>query len=353
MRKLAVVLGIAFITLLVLQGASTFYVLGFFKMGNQPLSPGSVETLFLFEEGDHPEGIALDSRGNIYVGNRHPENGGLLPLIIKIEPNGTHSEYARLPLTTNPGAEGLLGLVVEASGDLYAALVSMDENHGVWKIGRDGTAKHLSGSEQMIFPNALTFDNRGNLFATDSFGGSVWRFDKNGQAELWVQHAELEPGANPLGMVLPGANGIDFFPPNILYVANTSQGTVVRITINPDGSPGGVEVVANDPWKLFTIDGIAVDVHGNIYAVLPGYLVIENSPVVKIDPKTGQFTALVTDPQAVAQFDIPLSLAFGSGARDKQSVYVTNGALEFDFIPPGAGPGVVQVGVGAPGYRGR
>jgi sugar lactone lactonase YvrE len=212
---------------------------------------------------------------------------------------------------------------------------------------------HLPDSKQMTFPNALTFDSRGNLYVTDSFGGSIWRFDRDGQGELWVQHEVLQSGDNPVGLVLPGANGIAFFPPNNLYVANTSLGMLVHITINPDGSPGSVEVAAHDPWKLLSIDGIAVDVHGIVYGVLPGYLVTESSPVVKIDPETGEFTGVVSDQQAVAQFDIPLSLAFGSGARDKQSVYVANGALEFDFIPPVAGPGVVQVGVGVPGYPGR
>lgn len=101
------------------------------------------------------------------------------------------------------------------------------------------------------------------------------------------------------------------------------------------------------------MDGIAADAHGDILAVIPGYFVTGTSPVVKIDTKTGKFTGMVYGSDQIAKFDIPLSLAFGSGARDKQSVYVTNGALEFDFIPPSAGPGVIQVGVGVPGFQGR
>jgi hypothetical protein len=54
------------------------------------------------------------------------------------------------------------------------------------------------------------------------------------------------------------------------------------------------------------------------------------------------------DPSALGEFDVPLSLAFGSGARDHESVYVANGDLP--IIPGGPGPGITQANLGVPGF---
>ena len=93
----------------------------------------------------------------------------------------------------------------------------------------------------MTFPNALTFDQRGNLYVTDSFGGAVWRFASGRAGRLharhagqpWARHQLLAPAPDdPFGFPLPGANGIAFAPPNRLYVANTEKGLVAEVPIN-------------------------------------------------------------------------------------------------------------------------
>ena len=50
----------------------------------------------------------------------------------------------------------------------------------------------------------------------------------------------------------------------------------------------------------------------------------------------------------MTRFDFPTSLAFGTGRRDRKSVYVVNGGL-FPEDRPEAAPGIVRVGVGVPG----
>jgi hypothetical protein len=73
-------------------------------------------------------------------------------------------------LLTTLGA-GLLGLAVDASANLYAAVASFNPaTHGVWRITRDGSGARLAGSQAMFFPNALAFDERGNLYVTSSSG---------------------------------------------------------------------------------------------------------------------------------------------------------------------------------------
>jgi hypothetical protein len=108
-------------------------------------------------------------------------------------------------------------------------------------------------------------------------------------------------------------------------------------------------VLAQDA-ALLTVDGIAVDVKGDIYAVMAGSAVIGNLPLVKVDHVTSAITPLVVDTEELDRFDFPLSIAFAAGPWDKKTVFITNGDLPIPTPKEGPGPGVIQVGVGEPGF---
>jgi sugar lactone lactonase YvrE len=315
---------------------------------------GEARVILPLPEGNHPEGIAIDPRGEIYVGNRRNDREHVVSEVLALGPDGSVSTLAVLAEldTEDPGGSGVLGLAVDSRGNVYAALVTFDPaTHGVWRISRDGWERaRLPGSEQIVFPNALTFDQRGDLFVTDSIGGALWRFRAGAHTpgEVWLQHELLEPAPDdPFGFPAPGANGIGFHPPDTLYVANTEKGSIVRVPIDhTNGSAGRPSLIASGP-ELLSVDGLAVDARGSIYAVIAGHAVLETSPLVHVDPTTGVTTPSVAT--SAPEFDVPLSLAFGRGARDPKSLYVTNGDLP--GLPPEAHkPGVVQVNVSVPGF---
>ena len=300
------------------------------------LADGHVTTLFNFNPalGELPEGVAVDKVGNVYV--------GLAPLgkIVKFNPKGEVSDFAFLP-PPNPFGIGILGLAVDAPGNVYAGLFSGDEaTQGVYKVDRDGNSARLPGTEAITFPNALAFDKRGNLYVTDTIIGAVWRISPDGSVEMWIQDETLvgfilpDPGAPPFPI---GANGIAYRHGS-LYVANTTEAQIVRIPVLKDGSAGSPEIFVKDPVELSVLDGIALDVHGNIYGV-----VITQSKLVKIDAQTKEITTLAT---AVDGLDFPASLSFGTGKGDRQSVFVTNYAIG---PPGGTGPALMKVEVGEPG----
>lgn len=339
-------------------GVSTLEGQGVWSAGKH-LAPGTVSTLWSLPMGDSPEGMALDKSGNIYVSVRRTVGADRISQIVRITPGGEITLFASLP-TANAGATGALGLVVTPKGTIYVAHNTDDPTtHGVWWISPDGEAMgHIAGSEQLVFPNALTFDARGTLYVTDSFGGAVWRYGKDGSFTPWLQHPLLEAVPVPGSPIpIPGANGIAFFPPNKLYVANTSQFSLVRIFIAPDGSASDVEVIAQG-LALLSIDGIAVDVHENVYGVLAASNAEETGtpinpvpPLMKIDPASGVVTSVVA-PADFDAFDAPTSLAFGTGSRDRKSVFIVNSAL-FGPISNGPGPGMVEVAIGIPGAPGK
>ena len=93
---------------------------------------------------------------------------------------------------------------------------------------------------------------------------------------------------------------------------------------------------------MFGLDGIALDVHGIVYALS----VIQNK-LIRIDPSDGTHQVLLTGEDGLFN---PASIAFGTGRGDRKRVFITNFAL-FDFAEPAAslGPAVLKFDVGAPG----
>jgi sugar lactone lactonase YvrE len=141
-----------------------------------PARAADIETIVSFNAGagELPEGVAVDKRGNIYVSLIAPVSE-----IRKIAPDGEQSTLVDLGL----GGNGPLGLAVDARGTVYAAAATFDPaTQGVYRITADGSATRLPGTGSIAFANGLTFDQRGNLYVTDSSAGAVWRIPPGGSA---------------------------------------------------------------------------------------------------------------------------------------------------------------------------
>ena len=93
--------------------------------------------------------------------------------VIRMSPWGSSRVIAEFGPAA-PGVFGLLGLTCDWWGNVYVAFASGNENHGVWKIHRDGRKEHLRGSENIVMPNALTFDWR-EIFMPRTVTRQPWR----------------------------------------------------------------------------------------------------------------------------------------------------------------------------------
>ena len=272
--------------------------------------------------GEHPEGVAVDKRGDVFF--------SVSPLgqVRKLDRDGSVSLLAQV---VPPGSgNGPIGLAVDAPGNVYVATATFDPaTSGVYKITRDGSFDRLPGTGAIAFPNGIALDKNGNVYVTDTVGGSVWRVPANGgPATMWFQSPLLlGDGSFNFGVPL-GANGIAYRH-NELVVGNTEGARLVRIPINPDGSAGSPSILAENS-ALLGVDGMTFDVHGNLWAC-----VIAQSTIVTVSP-TGAITPIAS---AADGLDWASSLAFG-----KNTEWVVN----FAIGPPG-GPG----SSGPPARRGN
>lgn len=296
---------------------------------------GHIETVVEFDAGagELSEGVAVDKRGNVFA--------SLSPLgqLVKI-PAGTNDVVPFGSISgLGDGDIGLLGLAVDAPGNVFGAVfASSGTATGVWRFDRKTGAEELvPGTDAMVFPNSVAFDKRGTMYITDTIGGAVWRVPRGGTAEEWVQSSLLE-GNGSFGFGFPiGANGIAVRQ-NTVYVGVTEQGSIVTIPIQPDGSAGAAGVFATIPGAA--VDGLALDVHGNVYFANP-----VPSAIIMVSADGSTFETVADDTNFL---DGPASVAFGTGRGDQQSLYAANFSVALG-TPLGAGPSVVKVDVGVPG----
>lgn len=275
--------------------------------------------------GEHVEGVAVDKRGNVFV--------SVTPLgqIRKYEPGG--AEIQRVQVVPAGSGLGLAGLAIDAPGNLYVAAITLSPaTQGVYKVARDGSFTRLPGTGAIGFANGVTLDKRGNVYVTDTARGAVWRVPADGgSAAVWYESPLLQgTGAFNFGVPL-GANGIAYRQKE-LVVGNTERAWLVRIAIEPDGSAGAVSVLAED-LRLLGVDGLAFDVHGNLWAA-----VIAQSTIVRVS-SSGAITTIAT---AADGLDWASSLAFGKNGE----LWAVNYAIG---PPGGPGPALLRLSVGVKG----
>jgi sugar lactone lactonase YvrE len=276
------------------------------------------------------EGLTVGPDGNIYVPtfgfnfNGEITTGNATLFIIS--PDG---QILRQVLIANSSPH-MLGLAFNpVTGDLLV----LDFGAGnVLKVDpRTGNSSVFFGPVANSGLNALTFDQEGNVYVSDSFNGKIWKSGPTGGAfTAWSSDPLLGPGT---GLTPPfGANGVEFSNDgSVMYVANTAFHQIIKIPVsNGNAGPASIFVTGiNAP------DGIMIDANDNIWICSN-----QEDKITVIEPKNGKVIAKLGDFDGISNGIVngllfPASLAF---SLDRRTLYVSNLTL---FLPyAGAEPAV-------------
>jgi sugar lactone lactonase YvrE len=257
------------------------------------------------------EGITVTKDGTIYA------SGDVSGKIFKRTTDGNVSEVASF---WNDESGVVLGLTSDPSGNVYANVNHwFDESiHGIWQIGPDDSVELYATLPLGSLLNGITIDKNGNLYVSDSYGGSIWKVSKKGEVELWVQDDLL---MDSLGFGF-GINGVAYYH-HAIYAAITLDGRIVKVPINLDGSAGVPENYFVDD-ALFGADDVILDRFGNLYVAnvfMHSIIMVDNQLVV---------TTLIENSEDVFK---PASLSLGARG-DQFSIFFTNYENANDWPPP-------------------
>jgi gluconolactonase len=176
------------------------------------------------------------------------------------------------------GQPGSNGLTLDPSGRL---VIDEHGRHRVSRLERDGTLSVLAERYQgkrLNSPNDLVYRSDGTLFFTDPpFGLPRLHADPRRELDFSGVFALDGKGLQLLSRELEGPNGLAFSPDEkFLYVTNwdAARKVVMRYAVAQDGSlsQGRVFFDMGAAAGEEALDGIKVDVRGNLYVSGPGGL---------------------------------------------------------------------------------
>ncbi|MCC7327600.1 MAG: hypothetical protein IT521_12445 [Burkholderiales bacterium] len=204
-----------------------------------------------------PSGIAVDGEGNIYVS----DNAG----IRKIAPSGVVSTF----VGKSDGSPSLGGLAADANGLIYAAgggankvyrisaagVVTTLAGTGAW-----GSADGLAAQATFAYPAAVALDGAGNVYVADRDNFTIRRISPNGFVTTVAGTAGLSGAADGVGAAarFAGPAGIAMDPTGAIYVTDAGDLRAFNNTIRKVSIGGAVSTIAGNVGVATPMDGVGV-----------------------------------------------------------------------------------------------
>ena len=216
----------------------------------------------------HPEGLAIDSSGTLYVGSVGTGE------VLKFEASSQTPTRVIAPGTG--GLMAAVGVAVdEPANKLWVCAADITFSHPnalmSFDLATGAADDNISLPGGAGICNDLVRDPAGNLYITDSILGRILRLPTHGDAlEVWSADPAFAGG--PMEFTV---NGADYdAATHTMYVVKSSSGQVLRVPVASDGSAQSASVVALDR-PLMAPDGLRV---------------VDSSTLVVVETQTGSLT---------------------------------------------------------------
>ena len=293
-----------------------------------PIFPPDAKLESVFSGGFFLEGPAAAADGTVYFSDITitAQTGGQAGHVWRFDPRTGSTAIFRSPSGMNNGNR------FDADGSLVSALGADFGCRCVIRTdmttGKSSILAGLFNGRALNSPNDLVIDQQRRIYFTDPryYGhesveqpiAAVYRIDPGGAIQLLIADAgkpngiTISPDQRTLYVSSIGPPATAPMAGNLPAAMNWNA--VFAYPLGPDGSVGARRTVV-DYWGRRTgIDGMAVDVEGNLYAARVS-AVPQDRGIVVFSP-SGQELAFV--PMA----DNPTNVAFGRGV-ERRTLYVT------------------------------
>jgi uncharacterized repeat protein (TIGR01451 family) len=259
----------------------------------------------------YPFGVAVDAAGNLYISDQNNQQ------VRKVGPDGIITTFAGTGVQGDSGDEGQAtaaglsnpeGLAVDSHGNLYIA-----DTARIRMVATDGTISTVAGSGSggysgdggpaihagLQAPQGVAVDTAGNIYIADTYNQVIRMVGLDGNISTVAGTAHTTgfsgdggPAVNaqfstPMSVAVDAAGNVyiaDYSNNRIrkLLVADGTISTVAGNGSNSDSGDGGAATLAS----LHTPHGVAVDAAGNIYIATVG------SKVRKVSAADGTISTL-------------------------------------------------------------
>ena len=235
-------------------------------------------------ELNFPFGIALDSSGNLYIGDQINSRirkvaGGTISTVAG---NGTPGFLGDTAAATSAELDVPSGVAVDSSGNLY---ISDTDNHVVRKVTSAGTITTYAGNyslgpggtgdlglainAQLSSPTGLAVDAAGNLYIADTANSRIRKVTASSGniTSISTGSAILR---SPKGVAVDAAGRVYIADTDNCRILKVTPSGSITITTTVTGSDSGACGFSGDggPAASALLDhpsGVALDAAGNLY----------------------------------------------------------------------------------------
>ena len=291
---------------------SIYTTLTFILLGQLAVAQQKIEFI---APGVYPEGIAYDKAANIFY-----VSGVRTASIGKVDIGGKYTQLfsdstlkSTYGMKLDPAGKKLWVCAGDANYSKYRSddtyrkmirLISIDVSTG--KKVNDIDLSQLAIGEH--FANDITFDDKGNIYITDSYSPNIYKVDASGKASVFAN----SPMFYAAGI---GLNGLVYHPSGFLLAVNSGAGCLLKINM---ADPKDV-VKVKIPQFFPGADGLWLDDNNNLTLVQNQSV----NKIFKIATKDNWINASVTmATKAEAMFAQP-----STAAKANNKTWIMNSKL--------------------------